>query len=85
MGNIWEFSQKDEDLAFKMTDTDGNTYPGVEYRHESADKKKVNFFEHIRFTFDSYKTDFYSVLSFDGVKLEMMDQGGNSFVLTKEQ
>lgn len=85
LGNIWEFSQKDEDLAFKMTDTDGNTYPGVEYRHESADKEKVNFFEHIRFTFDSYKTDFYSVLSFDGVKLEMMDQGGNSFVLTKEQ
>ena len=83
MGNLWEFSVKDDKLAFKMTDVDGNIYNGVNYTHLSADKEKVNFFERLRFEFDQYQTDFYALLSFDGQKLEMLDWNWNSFELTK--
>ena len=83
MGNLWEFSVKDDKLAFKMTDVDGNIYNGVNYTHLSADKEKVNFFERLRFEFDEYQTDFYALLSFDGQKLEMLDWNWNSFELTK--
>ena len=83
MGNLWEFSVKDDKLAFKMTDADGNIYNGVNYTHLSADKEKVNFFERLRFEFDQYQTDFYALLSFDGQKLEMLDWNWNSFELTK--
>ena len=85
MGNLWEFSVKDEELAFKMTDTAGNTYDGVRYMHISADTEKVNFFERIQFEFAEYQTDFYAIVSFDGQKLEMLDQNWDSYVLTKEQ
>ena len=84
MGNIWEFTVKDASLGFKMTDEIGNTYNGSKYLHKSADKENVNFFERIRFVFDKYQTDFYAVVSFDGRKLEMLDQNWNSYVLTKE-
>ena len=84
MGNLWEFSVKDGDLAFTMTDSGGNTYKGVGYTHFDADKEAVNFFERIRFEFEEYKTDYYAVLAFDGQKLEMLDQDWNSFVLTRE-
>ena len=83
-GNIWEFSMEEEDLAFRMTDTDGNTYAGKECSHRSANEDKVNFFERVQFIFETYKTDFYAVVSFDGQKLEMLDQNWDSFVLTKE-
>ena len=83
MGNLWEFSVKDDKLAFKMTDVDGNIYNGVNYTHLSADKEKVNFFERLRFEFDEYQTDFYALLSFDGQKLEMLDWNWDSYVLTK--
>ena len=83
LGNIWEFSVKEEDLAFKMTDTDGNVYEGIKSSHRSANKDKVNFFERIMFEFDNYKTDFYAVVSFDGQKLEMLDRNWDSYVLTK--
>ena len=84
MGNLWEFSVKDGDLAFTMTDSGGNTYKGVGYTHFDADKETVNFFERIRFEFEEYKTDYYAVLAFDGQKLEMLDQDWNSFVLIRE-
>ena len=85
MGNLWEFSVKDEELIFKMTDTGGNTYNGNRYLHISADPEKTNFFERIMFEFVEYQTDFYAIVSFDGQKMEMLDQNWNSFVLTKEQ
>ena len=85
MGNIWDFSVKDKGLAFRLTDADGNTYDGSKYLHKNADADKKNFFERIRFVFDNDQTDFYAIVSFDGQKLEMLDQDWNSFVLTKEQ
>ena len=84
-GNLWEFSVKDEDLAFMMTDPEGNTYEGKDYIHLNADADQPNFFERIRFEFDKFDTDFYAVLSFDGRKLELLDKNWNSFVLTKEE
>ena len=85
LGNLWEFSVKDEELVFKMTDTGGNTYNGNRYLHISADPEKTNFFERIMFEFVEYQTDFYAIVSFDGQNLELLDQHWNSFVLTKEQ
>ena len=84
-GNLWEFSVKDEDLAFMMTDPEGNTYEGKDYIHLNANADQPNFFERIRFEFDKFDTDFYAVLSFDGRKLELLDKNWNSFVLTKEE
>ena len=85
IGNRWEFSVNDGNLSFKMTDTDGGTHEGVKYSHLNADKEKENFFEHIRFEFDDYKTDYYAVLAFDGQKLEMLDQDWNTYTLTKTE
>ena len=82
-GNLWEFSVKDEDLAFMMTDPEGNTYEGKDHIHLNANADQPNFFERIRFEFDKFDTDFYAVLSFDGRKLELLDKNWNSFVLTK--
>ena len=84
MGNLWEFSVKDKVLAFRLTDTDGNRYDGSKYLHRNADADKKNFFERIRFVFENDQTDFYAIVSFDGQKLEMLDQNWDSFVLTKE-
>ena len=84
-GNLWEFSVKDEDLAFMMTDPEGNTYEGKDHIHLNANADQPNFFERIRFEFDKFDTDFYAVLSFDGRKLELLDKNWNSFVLTKEE
>jgi len=84
MGNLWEFKTEGEKLTFSLTDTGGNVYNGVEYLHYNANKDKKNFFEHINFKFDKYETGYYSVVSFDGQKLEMYDTDWNSFVLTKE-
>ena len=85
MGNLWEFKPEGEALAFSMTDTDGNLFNGVEYKHYNANKDKKNFFEHVKFKFDQYETDYYSILAFDGQKLEMLDGDWNSFVLTREE
>ena len=85
MGNLWELKPEGEALAFSMTDTDGNLYNGVEYKHYNANKDKKNFFEHVKFKFDQYETDYYSILAFDGQKLEMLDGDWNSFVLTREE
>ena len=85
MGNLWEFKTEGEKLTFSLTDTGGNVYNGVEYLHYNANKDKKNFFEHINFKFDKYETGYYSVVSFDGQKLEMFDTDWNSFVLTKEE
>lgn len=85
MGNLWEFKTEGEKLTFSLTDTGGNVYNGVEYLHYNANKDKKNFFEHINFKFDKYETGYYSVVSFDGQKLEMYDTDWNSFVLTKEE
>ena len=82
-GNLWEFSVKGGDLAFMMTDPEGNTYEGKDYIHLNANADQPNFFERIRFEFDKFDTDFYAVLSFDGRKLELLDKNWNSFVLTK--
>ena len=84
-GNLWEFSVKDEDLAFMMTDPEGNTYEVKDHIHLNANADQPNFFERIRFEFDKFDTDFYAVLSFDGRKLELLDKNWNSFVLTKEE
>ena len=84
-GNLWEFSVKGGDLAFMMTDPEGNTYEGKDYIHLNANADQPNFFERIRFEFDKFDTDFYAVLSFDGRKLELLDKNWNSFVLTKEE
>ena len=85
MGNLWEFSENGENLAFQMTDAEGNTYEGVEYKHLAADPEQTNFFEHICFKFTDFDTGYYAVLSFDGRKLEMLDTDWNSVVLTREQ
>ena len=85
MGNLWEFKTEGVIFAFSLTDTGGNVYNGVEYLHYNANKDKKNFFEHINFKFDKYETGYYSVVSFDGQKLEMFDTDWNSFVLTKEE
>ena len=85
MGNLWEFKTEGEKLTFSLTDTGGNVYNGVEYLHYNANKDKKNFFEHINFKFVKYETGYYSVVSFDGQKLEMFDTDWNSFVLTKEE
>ncbi|GEM_PF-1678016 len=88
MGNQWSFYyEKDENgkysFKFKMTDSEGTEHIG-DYCYAVAEASETDPYREImKFRFEDFSTDTYTILSYDG-KTFNFDNNGTSFVLTRK-
>lgn len=87
MGNQWNFQyEKDKDGSWQlipsMTDAEGKKHEGKAVYFQNNFGEDIPK-EQVRFCFEDFSTEYYTIVSYDG-KTFNFDDNGSSFVLTRK-